>query len=87
MKKGEKMLSKDILGKMVVSKSGKNFGTVGDLTFEPRTGEIIYIVLKNETPYAKTFEFERNADGRILIPFNAVISIGDFIVVAEEDIV
>ena len=86
MKKGEKMLSKELLNKTVVSKSGKTFGAVGDLAFEPRTGEIVNIVLKNDTPYSKTFEFERNSEGKTLIPFNAVISVGDFIVVAEEDI-
>ena len=87
MKKGEKMLSKELIGKDVAGKSGKTFGVVTDLKFEPRTGEIIYIVLRNETPYSKTFEFERDNDGKVLIPFNAVISIGDFIVVAEEDII
>lgn len=87
MRKGEQTLSKSLLGKTVVSKSGKTFGAVGDLVFESRTGEIIYIVLKGETPFAKTFEFERNTSGQALIPFNAVMATGDFVVVAEEDIV
>lgn len=87
MRKSEQMISRSILGKTVVSKSGKTFGAVGDLVFESRTGEIIYIVLRGETPFAKTFEFERNPRGQALIPFNAVMATGDFVVVAEEDIV
>jgi sporulation protein YlmC with PRC-barrel domain len=87
MPRSEQTISRSILGKTVVSKSGKTFGSVGDLVFESRTGEIIYIVLKGDTPFAKTFEFERNPSGAALIPFNAVMATGDFVVVAEEDIV
>jgi sporulation protein YlmC with PRC-barrel domain len=32
-------------------------------------------------------ELEKNKNGEILIPFSAVIAIGDFLVVAEEDII
>jgi len=85
--KGEKVPVRTILGKTVVSKAGKKFGEVGDLVFEPRTGEIIYLVLKNPTTYSDTFELEKDEEGNYQIPFNAVIAIGDFVVVAEEDIV
>ena len=55
--------------------------------FETKTGEIIYLVLDNATPFAANFELEKDDTGRYLIPFNAVIAVGDLIVVAEEDIV
>jgi len=32
-------------------------------------------------------ELEREKNGKPLIPFSAVIAIGDFIVIAEEDII
>ena len=32
-------------------------------------------------------ELEKNKDGTLLIPFSSVIAVGDFVVVAEEDIV
>jgi sporulation protein YlmC with PRC-barrel domain len=84
--KGERIPSKNILGKTVVSKSGKKFGEVGDLTFESRTGELIYVVLKNATPYATGFDLERDSKGNIQIPFSSVVAVGDYVVVAEEDI-
>ena len=87
MKKGEQTLSKDLLGKTVVSKSGKTFGIVGDVVFETRTGELMHIVLRNETPFARSFEFERSPEGSAMIPFNSVMATGDFIVIAEEDII
>lgn len=83
----EKRFSKNIMGRTVVSKTGKRFGEVGDIVFETSTGELIHIVLRNTTPYADKMELEKSKDGQTLIPFSAVIALGDFVVVAEEDIV
>ena len=83
----EKKYSKQLLGKTVVTKSGKRFGEVGNITFETRTGELINVVLKNPTSYTEGLELEKDKRGSLLIPFSAVIAIGDFIVVSEEDIV
>jgi sporulation protein YlmC with PRC-barrel domain len=43
--------------------------------------------LKNTTSYTKDLELEATKTGEQLIPFSAVIALGDFVVVAEEDIV
>lgn len=84
--KGERVQSKNVLGKTVVSKAGKKFGEVGDIVFESKSGELIYVVLKNATPYAGTFDLERDERGNIRIPFSSVVAVGDYVVVAEEDI-
>jgi sporulation protein YlmC with PRC-barrel domain len=83
----EKRFSKQILGRTVVSKTGKRFGEVGDIVFETSTGELIHVVLRNITPYAAKLDLEKSKEGEILIPFSAVMALGDFVVVAEEDIV
>ncbi len=83
----EKKFSKQIIGKTVVSKTGKRFGEVGDIVFETRSGELIHIVLANPTAYTEKLELEKDKSNSILIPFSAVMAIGDFMVIAEEDIV
>ncbi len=83
----DKKYSKQLVGKTVVSKSGKKFGLVGDLIFEVRTGELIYLVLKMPTSFAQGLDLEKSKDGDMLIPFSSVIATGDFVVVAEEDII
>ena len=83
----DKRYSKQLMGKVVVSKTGKRFGEVGDIGFEARTGELIQLVLRNPTGYTEGLELERSDEGELLIPFSAVIAIGDFVVVAEEDII
>ena len=87
MAEEEKKFSKQIIGKTVVSKTGKRFGEVGDIIFEAKSGELVHMVLSKPTPYTEKLELEKDKDGNILIPYSAVIAIGDFMVVAEEDII
>jgi len=77
---------KNLLGKQVVTKEGKKLGVVKDITFEARTGELIHIVLRDLTVYTSNLSLERTKDREGLIPYNAVIAVGDFIVVSEEDL-
>lgn len=83
----EKKFSKQIIGKTIVSKTGKKFGDVGDLVFETRSGELIHIVVANPTTYSDKLELEKDKQGNLLIPFSSVIAMGDFMVIAEEDII
>jgi sporulation protein YlmC with PRC-barrel domain len=82
-----KKFSKEMIGKTIVSKTGKRFGEVGDIIFETKSGELIHMVLTNPTAYTQKLELEKDKEGNILIPFSAVIAVGDFMVIAEEDII
>jgi len=87
MADAEKKFSKDIIGKTIVSKTGKRFGDVGDIVFETKSGELIHMVVGNPTTYTEKLDLEKTKEGKLLIPFSAVIAMGDFMVIAEEDIV
>jgi sporulation protein YlmC with PRC-barrel domain len=82
----EKKPLKEIIGKMIVTREGKRLGMVGDITFEVRTGELIQLVVRDATVYTKNLSLEKTTKGEILIPYNAIIAIGDFVVVSEEDL-
>jgi sporulation protein YlmC with PRC-barrel domain len=82
----EKKPLKDIISRTVVTKEGKKLGVVKDITFETRTGELIQIVLKDPTPYTKNLNVELSESNEVLIPYNTIIAIGDFVVVSEEDL-
>tara|TARA_Y100000310_G_C20652706_1_gene800318 strand:+ start:256 stop:516 length:261 start_codon:yes stop_codon:yes gene_type:complete len=83
----EKKPHKEILTKPVVTKEGKKLGVVKDITFETRTGELIHIIIKDPSEYSSQLNLERSQQSEILIPYNAIIAIGDFVVVSEEDLV
>jgi len=83
----DKKLSKDMIGKTVVSKTGKRFGEVGDIYFETNHGELIHLVLTNPTAYATKLDLEKDKEsGKVLIPCSAIIAVGDYLVVSEEDL-
>ncbi len=83
----EKKPFNEIVGKLVVTKEGKRLGIVKDITFETRTGELIQLVVKDLTPYTRNLNLERTKDKEILLPYNAILAIGDFVVVSEEDLI
>jgi len=82
----EKKPLREVLNKLVVTKEGKRLGLVKDITFETRTGELIHIVLKDPTPYTSNLTLEKTKQNETLIPHNAIVAIGDFVVVSEEEL-
>lgn len=76
-----------ILGKMIVTKEGKRLGFVKDITFETNLGELINLIVKEITPYTKNLNLEKTPSNELLIPYSAIIAIGDFVIVSEEDLI
>lgn len=87
---GEKMSrgrGSEFLGKIVVSEeSGRKFGIVGDIDFVAESGELLNIILTDPTRHATQLSLEQK-DGRLLIPFSTVKSVGDFVIISEKDII
>lgn len=77
---------KEIVGKLIVTKEGKRLGIVKDITFETKTGELIQMIIKDPTPYTRNLNLELSSNKEVLIPYNTIIAIGDFVVVSEEDL-
>lgn len=83
----EKLTFSSILGKMIVTKEGKRLGFVKDTTFETKSGELINLVIKESTMYTRNLNLERSESNEPLIPHSAIIAIGDFVIVSEEDLI
>lgn len=84
----ERVRSKDLVGKILVSEeSGKKFGVVGDVDYIIESGELINLVLVEPTKNISDLNLREDNKGRILVPFSAVKSVGDFIIVSETDII
>jgi len=84
----DKVRVKDILGKVIVSEeSGRKFGMVGDVAFITESGELMNIIVSESTKAASDLGLTENEHGDVMIPFSAVKSVGDFIIIPEKDIV
>lgn len=77
----------EFLGKVVVSaETGRKFGIVGDLDFVAESGELLNIILSEPTKQATQMNLEQE-EGKLLIPFSTVRSVGDFVIISEKDII
>ncbi len=84
----ERIKSKQLIGKVLISEeTGKKFGVIGDLDYIIESGELINLALTEPTSHTNTLNLNQDEKGRFLIPFSAVKSVGDFVIVSEKDIV
>jgi len=84
----DKVRGKQMIGKIIVSEeTGRKFGVVGDVVFITESGELMNLVIAEPTKQAQELQLSEDDKGRLLIPFSAVKSVGDFIIIAEKDIV
>lgn len=81
----ERKPSRELVGKLIVTKEGRKLGIVRDITFEARSGELIQLIMGAPTAYASSLGLEKT-DSDLLVPYSAILAIGDFIVVSEEDL-
>lgn len=84
----ERVRSRQLVGKILVSEeTGKKFGVVGDLDYIIESGELINLVLVEPTKHTTELNLQEDDRGRVLVPFSAVKSVGDFVIVTEKDII
>ncbi len=77
----------ELLGKTIVSEEhGKKFGDVEDLSFVSSTGELMNLLVTNTTKHLDEVKLQEDQRGRYIVPFSAVRSVGDFVIVSEDDI-
>ncbi|MEM5882776.1 MAG: PRC-barrel domain-containing protein [Candidatus Aenigmatarchaeota archaeon] len=78
----------DIIGKNVVSEeTGRKFGVVANVDFVAESGELLNLVVDEPTKYLLDMNLKTDEKGRVLIPFSAVKSVGDFVIVSESELV
>lgn len=82
-----KISGKDLVNKIVISdKSGKKYGKIGDISFITESGELMNVILTEPTRHVSELGLQEDRKGRPLVPFTAVKSVGDFVIVSEDDI-
>jgi sporulation protein YlmC with PRC-barrel domain len=78
----------DVVGKAIISsETGKKLGVVGNIEFITETGELLNIVVEDATRSLLDLNVKTDSKGRPLIPFSAVKSVGDFVVVTESELI
>lgn len=80
--------AKTVVGRTIISEeTGRRFGVVSNVDFVTESGELLNLVVREATGHLKEMNLKTDERGRILIPFSAVKSIGDFVIVSENELV
>jgi len=83
-----KIRAADLIGKTVISEeTGRKFGIVSNVDFVAESGELLNIVVEQPTKYLADLNLKADDSGKNLIPFSAVKSVGDFIVISESELI
>ncbi len=78
----------EMIGKSIISaETGKKLGIVANIEFIAETGELLNIVVEDATRSLLDLNVRSDSKGRPLIPFSAVRSVGDFVVVTESELI
>lgn len=78
----------DIVGKTIISEeTGRKFGIVSNIDFITESGELLNLVVDQSTKHLSDLNLKIDDEGRVQIPFSAVKSIGDFVIVSENELI
>jgi len=78
----------DIVGKTLVSEeTGRKFGVVSNIDFITESGELLNIVVEQPTKHLSDLNLKTDDRGKVMVPFSAVKSIGDFVIISENELI
>jgi sporulation protein YlmC with PRC-barrel domain len=83
-----KVRAANIVGKTIISEeTGRKFGVVSNVDFITESGELLNLIVEQPTKHLADLNLKTDDKGRLLVPFTAVKSIGDFVIVSENELI
>lgn len=83
----ERVRANEVLGKTIVSEeTGRKFGVVADVEFVAESGELLNLVVGQPTKHLQELNLKTNEKGQALIPCSAIKSVGDYVIVSENEL-
>jgi sporulation protein YlmC with PRC-barrel domain len=83
-----KVRAADIVGKQIISEeTGRKFGIVSNIDFITESGELLNLIVEQPTRHLADLNLKSDDKGRLLVPFSSVKSIGDFVIVSENELI
>ncbi len=80
--------ARTVVGKTIISEeTGRKFGVVSNVDFVIESGELLNLVVTDSTRHLNEMNLKSDDKGRTLIPFSAVKSIGDYVIVSENELI
>lgn len=84
----QKVRAGDIVNKTIISEeTGRKFGVVTNIDFVTESGELLNLIVEQPTRHLTDLNLKADERGRLMVPFSAVKSIGDFVIVSENELI
>lgn len=80
------LIARQLSGKKVVTNEGEDFGKLVDVNFNELTGKLEALVVE-PNPDSGLASKLRKEDGMVVISFDSVLAVSDFILVEKRNIV
>ncbi|MFA6530656.1 MAG: PRC-barrel domain-containing protein [Candidatus Micrarchaeia archaeon] len=82
---GKYLIARQLSGKKVITNEGEDFGRLVDLNVNEITGKIENLAIEPnpDSPLAAKM---RKEDGLVLVPYESVLAVGDFVIVEKRNI-
>ncbi len=79
------VIARQLSGKKIVTNEGEDFGRLVDLNINEVTGKIEALVIEPNPDSAVAGKM-RKEDGMVLVQYEAVLAIGDFVIIDKRNI-
>lgn len=79
--------ARNLPGKKVISTDGEEVGNLLDIEFDTKTGKLLYVIIDPNENFAYRNEKLKTDDGKIKIPFDAVMAAKDYVIVDKKFLV
>ncbi len=80
------LIARQLSGKKIITNDGEDFGRLVDVNINEVTGKVENLVIE-PNPDSESANKLRKEDGMILIPYEAVTAVGDFVIVEKRNLV
>lgn len=80
------VIARQLSGKKVITNDGEDFGRMVDLNINEVTGKVETLIIE-PNPDSQFAERMKKDDGMILVPYESVLAVGDFVIVEKRNLV
>jgi sporulation protein YlmC with PRC-barrel domain len=78
------LIARQLAGKKVVTNDGEDFGRLVDMNINEITGKVENLVVE-PNPDNGTADKLRKEDGMVLVQYESVLAVGDFVIVEKRN--
>lgn len=79
------LIARQLSSKKVITNEGEEFGKLIDLNISETTGKVETLVIE-PNPDNSTADKMRKEDGMVLVPYEAVLAVSDYILVEKRSL-